>query len=496
MAKKVQSNGDISMWSEQHQESVLYSILTDQEFGSKFLTGLGEVGTVYQNSFQNECMKWLLVKVLEYYNEKDLIPSPEYLRFTIENEYANTKDDTSRKIAKEECTAILDRIMNTPHQVDELESIKANVRCDIRTTLATLACREYMDYAQKRTTSNEDGLTGLIEKLINYDRKSDFDRSFAEQITEGSLYKDLVNNKVEIVPTNSKFINEMLGGGIRKKEICIFGMSSGTGKSCISSGMAVWVANLGYKVLHITLEDLDTSIKAKYASIILDKPASEIEVNAKDYKDLFESERFKNFERKCNENLQTIYASKNNSTDFTTAEFDPLRIDKELTKLKYLGFEPDLLIIDYYDRLVYRTTNKLKEGDEAYTATKLMSQLDWLAKKWNVAMFVPSQLTKEGDTKHIKDCTSLDISGGKKKKDFCQSMFIMKNDNTGDFNDKLIKVLKSRHKFADASDIYSLKFNNNTCLFDNKAGYKLWTQDLEDTFETKTAKEVINQKNK
>ena len=95
MAKKVQSNGDISMWSEQHQESVLYSILTDQEFGSKFLTGLGEVGTVYQNSFQNECMKWLLVKVLEYYNEKDLIPSQEYLRFTIENEYANNMYEAS-----------------------------------------------------------------------------------------------------------------------------------------------------------------------------------------------------------------------------------------------------------------------------------------------------------------------------------------------------------------------------------------------------------------
>ena len=478
MTKKVQSNGDISMWSEPYQESVLYAILTDQEFGSKFLSGVNEVGTVYQNTFQNEYTKWILIKTLEYYNKNGLIPSQEYLRFTIENEYANTKDEVSRKIAKEECTAILDRINKTQHQVDEVESIKSNAKYDIRAALATLACKEYLEYAQKRTTSTGDGLVALIEKLVNYDQKSDFDRSFAESVTEGGWYRDLVNNKVEIVPTNSNFINDALGGGIRKKEICIFGMSSGTGKSCISSGMAVYVANLGYKVLHITLEDLDTSIKAKYVSMITGNAAAEIEVNAALYKDYFNDERYHNYEKKCIENLKTIYASKNNNVDFTTAEFDPLRIDKELTKLKYLGFEPDLLIIDYYDRLVYRTTNKLKDGDEAYTATKLMSQLDWLAKKWNVAMFIPSQLTKEGDTKHIKDCTSLDISGGKKKKDFCQSMFIMKNNNTGDFNDKLVKVLKSRHKFTDANNIYSLKFNNNTCLFDNKAGYKLLTKEI------------------
>lgn len=477
---RTQSENSISMWSEQHQEAVFYSILTDQEFGSKLLTGVNEIGTVYQNSFQNEHLKWLFAKTLAYYNEKDVIPSPEYLKYLVESEYANTRDESSRNIAREECVAILDRVINTPHQVDEIEAVKSNARYDIRATLANKACMEYIEYASKRTPSKADGLTDLIEKLIDSDRKSDFDRSFAERITEGSLYRDLVNNKVEVVPTNSTFINDMLGGGIRKKEICIFGMSSGTGKSCISSGMAVWVANLGYKVLHVTLEDLDTSIKAKYASMILGKSAAEIEVNAKDYVDLFTTERFRNFERKCQENLQTIYASKNNSTDFMTAEYDPLKIDKELTKLKYTGFVPDLLIIDYYDRLVYRTTNKLKDGDEAYTATKLMSQLDWLAKKWNVALFIPSQLTKEGDTKHIKDCTSLDISGGKKKKDFCQSMFIMKNDNTGDFNDKLVKVLKSRHKYADASDIYSLQFNNNTCLFNNKAGYKLWTQDLDD----------------
>lgn len=493
MAKKVQSNeSDISRWSEQHQEAVLYSILTDQEFGSKLLTGINEIGSTYQNSFQSEHLKWLLVKTLNYYNEKDVIPTPEYLRYIVETEYANTKDETSKNIAREECLAILDRTINTYHPLDEIEAIKSNVKYDLRTTLATKACAEYLEYARKSTSSNADGLTDLIEKLIESDRRSDFDRSFAERITEGSLYRDLVNNKVEIVPTNSTFINDMLGGGIRKKEICIFGMSSGTGKSCISSGMAVWVANLGYKVLHVTLEDLDTSIKAKYASMIIGKPAADIEVNAKDYVEYFNTERFKNFERKCQENLQTIYASRNNSTDFLTAEYDPLRIDKELTKLKYTGFVPDLVIIDYYDRMVYRTTNKLKEGDEAYTATKLMSQLDWLAKKWNVALFIPSQLTKDGDTKHIKDCTSLDISGGKKKKDFCQSMFIMKNDNTGDFNDKLVKVLKSRHKYADASNIYSLQFNNNTCLFNNKGGYKLWTQDLEDTFEARTAKEVIN----
>ena len=115
-------------------------------------------------------------------------------------------------------------------------------------------------------------------------------------------------------------------------------------------------------------------------------------------------------------------------------------IESHILKVKDLGIEPDLIIIDYIDLLSSKKRNTDRKGeiDDIYTSTK------GLARKLNIPIWSVSQVNRTGAKENIIEGTS--VAGSYEKimiTDLCLSLSRKKEDKvdgTGRFH-----VMKNRY---------------------------------------------------
>lgn len=140
-------------------------------------------------------------------------------------------------------------------------------------------------------------------------------------------------------------------------------------------------------------------------------------------------------------------------------QFNTLAIDQELTKLENLGFKPDMVVIDYFDRIKSIYPNQ----DIWVKDMNISNELNDLAKSHNVAIWVPSQGNKMVQDRATK-ITMSNMTGGAWKGYTAQIIVAvqkfmedMSTDNT------TVQVLKNRYN-NNFSPI-GVEFNNGTCRF-------------------------------
>ena len=134
-------------------------------------------------------------------------------------------------------------------------------------------------------------------------------------------------------------------------------------------------------------------------------------------------------------------------------------ISARLTKLENEGFKPDLVIIDYFDRIKCSQSNI-----EIWRKDQIISdELNELAVNHNVAMWVPSQ-----GNKNVQDrATRINISNmsGGSWKGFTSQIVVAMQKDVEDLstNVSTIQLLKNRYN-NDFTPI-AIEFDNGTCRF-------------------------------
>jgi replicative DNA helicase len=179
-----------------------------------------------------------------------------------------------------------------------------------------------------------------------------------------------------VVPTPWPIINNLLQGGLGGGDFGLIFGGPGGGKSWALVALGAFASGLGYKVLHYTLELGEAYVGKRYDAFntkiavnLLSNHINEVKEALKDYE---HNVIIKEYAPKI-ASLSTIKA--------------------HIQKTRDLGFEPDLVLIDYVDLLKApskKSRDRKEEIDDLYYGTK------GLAKELNLPIWSVSQVNRAG----------------------------------------------------------------------------------------------------
>jgi replicative DNA helicase len=177
------------------------------------------------------------------------------------------------------------------------------------------------------------------------------------------------------IPTPWDVINTLLEGGLGSGDFGLLYGGPGGGKSWSLVALGAFAITLGYKVIHYTLELGEDYVGKRYDAYLTQIPMSLL----RDNMEVVQSK----MEELGNNLIIREYAPKNAS--LTT-------IESHIQKCADLGFDADLIIIDYVDLLKppMRRKDAKAEVDDLYYGTK------GLAKKLKKPIWSVSQVNRAG----------------------------------------------------------------------------------------------------
>ena len=223
-----------------------------------------------------------------------------------------------------------------------------------------------------------------------------------------------------------------------------------THNTSLTTAMASHAACSGFKVLQIVFEDRIKQIQRKHIGRITGVEAKDLSKpeNIDYVRQTLET--FKDREN-LSENLRIVR--------FPSGEKKASDIKKFIKKLINNGFRPDLVIIDYFECLEHESDRSSNNDYEK--EGKTMRKLEALAGELDVALWVPSQGTKDSTNLEL---VTMDKMGGSAKKAQIAHIIMSIARTVDDIanNKATIAILKNRAgKSGKVFD--NVDFNNGTC---------------------------------
>jgi replicative DNA helicase len=192
----------------------------------------------------------------------------------------------------------------------------------------------------------------------------------------------LANIRSNIVPTGFSALDTIINGGVGGHELAILFGPYGSGKSHWLVAIACNALRMGYNVLFYTLENSRRVTNARFMSNFTQVDMDTI------LKDSSQHERI--------EQIVTKLKEENNWGNFVIQEFpssgttlNDLKMHRK--KLKYIGFEPQIILIDYLDLL-----SPIRERGQTYTDQgKVTVELRSWSQEEDVPIWTVTQSNKE-----------------------------------------------------------------------------------------------------
>ena len=227
----------------------------------------------------------------------------------------------------------------------------------------------------------------------------------------------------KVIATPWERINDLLQGGLGNGDFGLIFGNPGGGKSWSLVALGGFAVRMGCNVLHYTLELGEDYVGRRYDAFFTKTPVDKILKNRKKVEDVIPQ-------------LPGELIIK----EFPTGRATISTVEAHIRKVKDLGVEPDLIIIDYVDLLSTnkRTSDRKGEIDDIYTSTK------GLARELNIPIWSVSQVNRAGAK---DDVIEGDKAAGSYDKimitDFCLSLSRKAKDKvngTGRFH-----IMKNRY---------------------------------------------------
>ena len=265
---------------------------------------------------------------------------------------------------------------------------------------------------------------------------------------ENDIDDALSEEALEYIPTGEDMIDRLTGGGAPKGTVAGFVAPTGFGKSTISAMLGFEMAKRGFKVLHIFFEDKKPMIWKKYYSRMTGVPISEIE--GEEVKSMIKEHPDY---QKVRDNVRLV----KRDTGINTVE----DIEVLLMSNIYDGFEPDAIIIDYFDCLKM-STNPIK--DRLLAEEQAMRKVENLAYKRNILIWAMMQANRLATSRSNTDGTAQNVEGSKKKKNIAATVIALGKDmeNPGYYT---FEVDKSRNNGKECI-AHRVKFKPGEVRFD------------------------------
>lgn len=403
---------------------------------------------VDQNMFTETYFRTIVGIMKEYYQKRETVPS--YDMIEIETRQKVTDQDELQYYQE-----ALDKIRKTPsdgrEEIEEMAEkffFQQNM-IRISNELKQMASSGELSDLTKYSTCKK-----MLEDALAIGRKSnDMSTPF------GTLEDDLSLENVVTIPTGIGRLDEGLGGGIDKGKIGLIICAMGSGKTSLTTCIAANAARFkckqnyfeGFKVLQIVFEDKPRDLHRKYIA----------NVSGVEARNLNESPEITEMVKTKIKNSEDYEILNNNirTLKLDTGEENASSIKARIKKCINEGFNPDLVIVDYFDCL--EAEPGYAKSDITEREGKTIRKFENMADELNIAMWIPTQGNRESiNTELITN----DKVGGSIKKNQVAQVVLSVTRSVDDIRNKraTIAILKNRTGEAGLT-LNGVFFDNGTC---------------------------------
>ncbi len=308
--------------------------------------------------FDSESVKFLIDRSLEYFKKNKKVPTLDVLKVFIDRvEDGLLKQEivnTLKEAVKSATSTDLDFIKETTIDFCKNQELKGAI----------------LESVQLLKNSDYDSIKTIIDNALKVGMNSDIGLDYFDNID--LRYQE---DSRDPLSTGWSAIDEILKGGLAPGELGVAIAPSGAGKSWILASLGANALRNGKTVVHYSLELSESYTGWRYDCILTGIALEKIKLHVD----------------KVKETLETI-PGKLIIKWFPTKSVSLMGLRSHLTKLKMLGTDPDLVIIDYADLLKFGNSKLAKyEILEA-----LYEELRGFAGENQVPIWTVSQSNREG----------------------------------------------------------------------------------------------------
>jgi len=267
--------------------------------------------------FEANSRKWIAQTTLDYYKQYRKLPTA----LVFKNEIEKITSDILK-------VAVQNEIKNVArHRSDkDLDYVKDRFLQFCKNQTLKSAIIQSVDLLEQQ---EYDEIKVRIDKAMRAGAERNFGHDWKKDV-EKRIFEDARDT----IPTPWECINGPMGGGLAAGELGVIAAPSGAGKSWLLSALGAEAMKRGKKVLHFTLELNDTYTGLRYDTIFT-------KIETRKLKDNFD--KIKKIVDSISGEIVIKYFPSKTITAHTLLA--------HVQQMEAVGFEPDLMIVDYGDLL-------------------------------------------------------------------------------------------------------------------------------------------------
>lgn len=300
---------------------------------------------------------WVVDQILKYFDQYHTTPTLDYFKIEIKK-----VENTVLQTAVKEQLKLIYSMVNEDQAYIEQEFDNFCINQKLKKAL--------LDSVALLNVGDFEGIRFNIEAAIKAGQDKNLGLEYVKDIER--RYRE---EERKVVPTPWTEINALLQGGLGKGDFGLIYGNPGGGKSWCLVAIGALALKLGYKVIHYTLELGEDYVGKRYDACLTGLSVSEVGNYIENIKD-------------------TISQYENNIIirEYAPKQASLSTIKSHIQKCKDLGFEADIILLDYVDLLKPPKTRKSnkEELDDLYYGTK------GLAKELQLPLWSVSQVNRSG----------------------------------------------------------------------------------------------------
>ena len=333
------------------QMKVISSLLTHKEF----LQNINDV--LSDEYFSNPAHKWVINEILKYYEKYHTTISLDILKV----EMKKLDNEVLKVSVKEQLREAYKA------DIDDLAYVQEEFSTFCKNQQLKKALLNSVDLLK---AGDYDSIKYMIESAMKAGQDKNIGHEYKRDVE--SRYRE---DHRTIVPTPWSEVNELVQGGLGNGDLGLIFGNPGGGKSWTLVALGGFAVQMGYNVIHYTLELSEAYTGRRYDAFFTGTPVDQLEKHKGDVEI-------------STANLPGELIIR----EFPMGKTTISTIESHIQKVRDLGIEPDLIIIDYIDLLSTRKRNVDRKGeiDDIYTSTK------GLARTLNIPIWSVSQVNRAG----------------------------------------------------------------------------------------------------
>ncbi len=346
---------NFSKFGNSFQKDLIKSVYNNHTFFLQIFDILDE------SYFSLETSKWFWSFFINFYKKYKIIPSSDELSVAINTD---AKDDMKVLLFRE--ISELDKCKSK-----KFEYINDKALQFCKTQALKKAIYESHELIDK-DDSNEK-IRKLLNDALNAGQSKNIGHEYLESL---SLRTNL--EKRNPIPTPWESLNKYFGGGFAQGELILLIAGTGGGKSHMCVDLGAHALQLGFNVVHYTLELSDIATAKRYDSRLTGIDINIIDKHYDKVKDTLEAIRNK--------------GGKLIIKQFNTKSATINTFRSHLSKLTSKEIIPNMIIVDYLDLI--KPTNHYDQ--KRFELESLVEELRALGQEFKSTVISPTQLNRAG----------------------------------------------------------------------------------------------------